>query len=54
MGTLTRLTIDKAKPTNIEGTLKDKRYPDGGGLYLLATTKGGKLWRYNFSLHSKK
>lgn len=54
MGTLTKLMIDKAKPSNIEGTLKDKRYPDGGGLYLLVTAKGGKLWRYNFSLHSKK
>jgi len=54
MGTLTKLTIDKAKPTNMEGTLKDKRYPDGGGLYLLVTAKGGKLWRYNFSLHNKK
>ena len=54
MGTLTERTIKSAKPNNDNGILKDKRYPDGGGLYLLATAKGGKLWRYNFSLHNKK
>jgi len=54
MGTLTALTVKSAKPKNDNGTLKDKRYPDGGGLYLLVTAKGGKLWRYNFSLNSKK
>lgn len=54
MGTLTKLTIDNAKPNKTDGILKDKRYPDGGGLYLLATAKGGKLWRYNFSLNNKK
>ncbi|RRS32849.1 MAG: hypothetical protein P794_00210 [Epsilonproteobacteria bacterium (ex Lamellibrachia satsuma)] len=54
MGTLTKLAIDNAKPNNDNGTLKYKRYPDGGGLYLLATAKGGKLWRYNFSLNNKK
>lgn len=54
MGTLTKLTIDNAKPKKTDGILKDKRYPDGGGLYLLATAKGGKLWRYNFSLNNKK
>jgi hypothetical protein len=35
MGTLTALTIKSAKPKNDNGILKDKRYPDGGGLYLL-------------------
>ena len=54
MAILTEFTIKSAKPKNTEGVLKDQRYPDGEGLYLLATTKGGKLWRYNFSLHSKK
>ncbi len=54
MGVLTKLTADNAKPKTINGILKDQRYPDGGGLYLLATAKGGKLWRYNFSLFSKK
>lgn len=51
---LTNPTVQNAKPQLIDGVLKDKRYPDGGGLYLLATAKGGKLWRYNFSLHNKK
>lgn len=51
---LTNPTVQNAKPQLIDGVLKDKRYPDGGGLYLLATAKGGKLWRYNFSLDNKK
>jgi len=54
MATLTAPTVNNAKPQIIDGVLKDKRYPDGGGLYLMATAKGGKLWRYNFSLDSKK
>ncbi len=54
MATLTAPKVNSAKPQLIDGVLKDKRYPDGGGLYLLATAKGGKLWRYNFSLDSKK
>ena len=54
MSVLTAPTVKNAKPNNKDGVLKDQRYPDGGGLYLLATAKGGKLWRYNFSLNSKK
>lgn len=54
MGILTKFTVESAKPNIVNGVLKDKRYPDGDGLYLLATAKGGKLWRYNFSLHNKK
>jgi len=54
MGTLTAATVKSAEPKNDNGILKDKRYPDGGGLYLLVTAKGGKLWRYNFSMNSKK
>lgn len=51
---LTNPTVQNAKPRLVDGVLKDKRYPDSGGLYLLATAKGGKLWRYNFSLDNKK
>ncbi len=51
---LTAKAVDSAKPQQIEGTLKDKRYPDGGGLYLLVTAKGSKLWRYNYSFKTKK
>ncbi|WP_426406967.1 Arm DNA-binding domain-containing protein [Bradyrhizobium ganzhouense] len=27
---------------------------DGGGLYLLVTTKGAKLWRYKFRLNGSE
>ncbi|MBA1420448.1 MAG: tyrosine-type recombinase/integrase [Epsilonproteobacteria bacterium] len=54
MSELTAPTVKDAKPKNVNGVLKDQRYPDGGGLYLLATAKGGKVWRYNFSMNSKK
>ncbi|MCF6244919.1 MAG: integrase arm-type DNA-binding domain-containing protein [Sulfurovum sp.] len=54
MGELSAQTVKNAKPKNKDGVLKDQRYPDGGGLYLLATVKGGKVWRYNFSMESKK
>lgn len=51
---LTNPTVQNAKPQLVDAVLKDKRYPDGGGLYLLATAKGGKLWRYNYSMNGKK
>lgn len=51
---LTNPTVLNAKPQLVDGVLKDKRYPDSGGLYLLATAKGGKLWRYNYSMNGKK
>lgn len=51
---LTNPTIQNAKPQLVGAAHKDKRYPDGGGLYLLATAKGGKLWRYNYSMNGKK
>ena len=54
MSELTAATVKNAKPKNVNGVLKDQRYPDGGGLYLLATAQGGKVWRYNFSMNSKK
>ncbi|WP_442869290.1 Arm DNA-binding domain-containing protein [Bradyrhizobium sp. CCBAU 11357] len=30
---------------------KDRKLSDGGGLFLLITTKGAKLWRYKFRLN---
>lgn len=54
MSELSAQTVKNAKPKNTDGILKDQRYPDGGGLYLLATAQGGKVWRYNFSMESKK
>jgi integrase len=51
---LSSLMIKNAIPKEEEGVLKDTRYVDGGGLYLLVTATGGKLWRYNFSFQNKK
>jgi len=39
---LTDLQVKNAKPTE-----KNYKLSDGGGLYLLITPTGGKLWRYN-------
>ena len=51
---LTAKMVQSAKPKEIDGILKDGRYSDGGGLYLIVTPKGGKLWRYGFSFENKK
>ncbi len=55
--TTTKLTdkkVKSAKPKEVDGVLKDNYIPDGGGLYLIVTAKGGKLWRYHFSFQNKK
>lgn len=46
---LTDLQVQKAKP-------KDKEYKlsDGGGLYLLVTPTGGKLWRLDYRFNDKR
>lgn len=46
---LTELECKNAEPKD-----KDYRLPDRDGLYLLITTKGSKLWRYNYSFEAKK
>jgi len=51
---LTAKFVQSAKPKEIDGVLKDNYFPDGGGLYLIVTAKGGKLWRYHFSFQGKK
>ena len=51
---LTAKIVLNAKPKEIEGVLKDNYLADGGGLYLIVTAKGGKLWRYHFSFQNKK
>jgi len=40
---LTRARIDALKPKET-----DYKVPDGGGLYLLVSTAGGKLWRLRY------
>jgi len=55
--TTTKLTakmVKSAKPKEVDGAFKDNYLPDGGGLYLIVTAKGGKLWRYHFSHENKK
>jgi len=51
---LTDKKVKSAKPKELDGVLKDNYLPDGGGLYLIVTAKGGKLWRYHFSFQNKK
>ena len=51
---LTAKLVQSAKPKEVNGVLKDNYVPDGGGLYLIVTAKGGKLWRYHFSFENKK
>ena len=51
---LTARMVQSAKPKEVDGVLKDNYIADGGGLYLIVTAKGGKLWRYHFSFQNKK
>ncbi|SFV59613.1 Integrase [hydrothermal vent metagenome] len=51
---LTAKMVQSAKPKKLNGVLKDNYIADGGGLYLIVTAKGGKLWRYHYSFQNKK
>jgi integrase len=46
---LTDIQVKNAKPTG-----KDHKLADGGGLYLLVTPTGGKLWRMDYRLNDKR
>jgi integrase len=46
---LTDVTVRNAKPK-----AKDYKLADGGGLYLLVTTTGGKLWRMDYRFSDKR
>ena len=46
---LTDINIKKAKPGD-----KGRKLFDGGGLYLLIETTGGKLWRYKYHFNGKE
>ncbi|TGN89936.1 DUF4102 domain-containing protein [Bradyrhizobium yuanmingense] len=39
---------------NAKAESKDLKLADGGGLFLLVTTKGAKLWRYKFRLNGQE
>lgn len=47
---LTDLQLKNAKPKK----LKEYKLSDGGGLYLLITPSGGKLWRFNYRFDGKQ
>ncbi len=49
MGKLTDREVSKLKPTE-----KAYRKPDGGGLYLVVTPSGGKLWRMKYRIDGKE
>lgn len=46
---LTDLQVSKARLKN-----KDYKLADGGGMYLLVTVSGGKLWRYDYRFGGKR
>ena len=46
---LTDIQVKSAKPT-----VKDYKLADGGGLYLLVTPTGGKLWRMDYRQNDKR
>jgi integrase len=46
---LSDVQINKAKPQN-----KEYKLSDGGGLYLLVTVSGGKLWRLDYRIGDKR
>jgi integrase len=51
---LTDVEIRTAKPlTDADGNPKANRLYDTGGLYLLVSESGGKLWRWNYRYHRK-
>jgi hypothetical protein len=44
--TITDTAVRAAKPRD-----KEYKLADGGGLYLLVTPSGGKLWRLKYRMH---
>lgn len=46
---LSTMQVQKAKPE-----IKDYKLYDGGGLYLLVTPTGGKLWRMKYKFAGKE
>ena len=46
---LTDINIKKAKPCD-----KPRKMSDGGGLYILIETTGGKLWRFQYRFEGKQ
>lgn len=49
---INKLTAIKVR--NLKPESKNKRYTDGGGLYLEVTPAGGKYWRLKYRIHDKE
>jgi integrase len=49
---MTKLTVAEIK--NAKAGSKPRKLTDGGGLYLLVDTRGGKYWRYDYRFAGKR
>tara|TARA_R110000772_G_scaffold268626_1_gene396917 strand:- start:52515 stop:52835 length:321 start_codon:yes stop_codon:yes gene_type:complete len=49
MGKLTATEVKQAKPGS-----KDRKLTDGGGLFLLVASTGGKRWRFRYRFAGKE
>ncbi|WP_220399076.1 Arm DNA-binding domain-containing protein [Granulicella sp. WH15] len=48
------MKLTDTRVRNAKAGAKDARFPDGGGLYLLVTAAGGKLWRWKYRFEGKE
>ncbi len=51
---ITHKLTDKAIKNAEPKKKKDYRLSDGGGLYLVVRTNGGKLWRWSYEFNGKE
>jgi hypothetical protein len=49
-----KLKLTETKVKNVKAESRQYRLPDGGGLYLLVTPAGGKLWRWKYRFDGKE
>ncbi|MEO0450932.1 MAG: integrase arm-type DNA-binding domain-containing protein [Pseudomonadota bacterium] len=48
------MALSDSKVRKLSAGVKDKKYPDGEGLYLLVTSKGSKLWRMRYRFQGRE
>ena len=48
------IPLSDVKVRNAKAKLKDYKLADGGGLYLLVSSTGGKLWRLKYNFGGKE